>query len=254
MMFNYTIKYFDLIYNPSKILALPNSSQQNVLKAMTALSKYLGIYDSYKEQLKRYGIKWSNKDTAFNSFLAIFNHKHDTLGAYIESIQPTLYNNEKLFLRFLTISGLRTSVAISSFNMIIELSKEGNLADYYNKENSTLQHFKYKQFRRITKNAFITICPNSLINEISQSQLVTYDAIRCKIHRKHLRMRLKELRSYHNSYLRKNGIISELVDILAGRVPSTVFARHYLGADMKTLAINTLPILEELEKSLIPQH
>ena len=50
-----------------------------------------------------------------------------------------------------------------------------------------------------------------------------------KARQKHVKLRLKELRSYHNSYLRKkNGIISELVDVLAGRVPKSVFVRHYL--------------------------
>jgi len=60
----------------------------------------------------------------------------------------------------------------------------------------------------------------------------------------------QELRSYHNSYLRKNGIISELVDVLAGRVPKTVFARHYLGEEMKALSNQVLAIEKTLENSL----
>jgi len=64
-------------------------------------------------------------------------------------------------------------------------------------------------------------------------------------------MRFKELRSYHNSYLRKQGIISELVDVLAGRVPKTVFARHYLGEDMKDFSKQVLEMENNLEKSLL---
>jgi intergrase/recombinase len=69
--------------------------------------------------------------------------------------------------------------------------------------------------------------------------------------RKHMPLRFKELRSYQNSYLRKNGLISELVDILAGRVPKSVFTRHYLGQDMKVFGTTVLEITESLEKTLI---
>jgi intergrase/recombinase len=59
-----------------------------------------------------------------------------------------------------------------------------------------------------------------------------------------------EFRSYHNSYLRKNGIITELVDVLAGRVPKSVSCGHYLGMDMKSLSNQVLSITAKLEESL----
>ena len=68
--------------------------------------------------------------------------------------------------------------------------------------------------------------------------------------RKHIRLKLKEFRLYHNSYLRKNGIITELVDVLAGRVPKSVFCRHYLGMDMKSYNNQVLSITAKLEESL----
>ena len=67
-----------------------------------------------------------------------------------------------------------------------------------------------------------------MITEIDSSQPVSYNTIHCRLMRKSIPLRFKEPRSYQNSYLRKNGLISELVDILAGRVPKSVFARHYL--------------------------
>jgi hypothetical protein len=91
------IKYSECLENPSKLLSFPASQQSNILKAMVCLSKYLGCYEEYKAKLKSYDIKWSNEDTAFNGFLAIFNHKHDTLPDYIKEIQPLLHDNEKLF-------------------------------------------------------------------------------------------------------------------------------------------------------------
>jgi hypothetical protein len=249
--FNNGIKYSECLENPSKMLSLSVSRRHNVLRAMVCLSKFLGFYEEYKVKLKSYGIKWSNEDTAFNGFLAIFNHKHDTLPQYIKDILPILHDNERLFLRFLAVSGLRKSEAITSFNMIIDFHNKGILKEYFNEELSVLEHFKYKVFLRGTKNAYISFVSREIINQICQSQPVTYNAIHCRFLRRKIKLRLKDLRSYHNSYLRKNGLISELVDVLAGRVPKTVFCRHYLGEDIKAFGATVLEIEANLEKTLL---
>jgi intergrase/recombinase len=218
---------------------------------MVCLSKYLGCYEEYKAKLKSYDIKWSNEDTAFNGFLAIFNHKHDTLPDYIKEIQPLLHDNEKLFLRFLAITGLRKSEGLHSFNMIIDLNSEGKLSEYYNQELQVLEHFKYgKVFLRGTKNAYISFVSKEMIDQICNSEPVTYNAIHCRFMRKNIKLRLKELRSYNNTYMRKNGVLSELVDVLAGRVPKTVFCRHYLAETMKAFSNQVLSIQRNLESTL----
>jgi len=124
-------------------------------------------------------------------------------------------------------------------------------SEYYNSELSVLEHYKYKVFLRGTKNAYISFVPKELIEEVCQSQKISYYAFHSKLNRKHIPLRFKELRAYHNSYLRKQGIISEIVDVLAGRVPKSVFARHYLGEDMKTFSNQVLVIERDLEKSLL---
>ena len=128
---------------------------------------------------------------------------------------------------------------------------DGKLGDYYNPELSVLEHYKYKVFLRGTKNAYISFAPKELIDQICLSQKISYYAFHSRLNRKKIPLRFKELRSYHNSYLRKQGIISELVDVLAGRVPKTVFARHYLGEDMKTFSNQVLEIEMSLEKTLL---
>jgi intergrase/recombinase len=110
-----------------------------------------------------------------------------------------------------------------------------------------------KLFLRGTKNAFISVVSKAMITEIANSQPVSYNAIHCRLMRKKIPSRLKELRSYQNSYLRKNGIISELVDVIAGRVPKSVFTRHYLGQDMKAFGNVVLGIEDNLENSLLSE-
>jgi hypothetical protein len=253
-MFGYTTKYYECLSNPQKLNEIPASIKANVLKAMIALSKYLGIYEDYKAKLKSHGIKWSSQDTAFSGFLSIFNKQHDTLGPYVKQIEPILHVNERLLLRFLATTGLRRTEGLTSFNMIIRLNAEGKLCEYYNSDLQVLEHFKYgKAFLRGTKNCYISFAPKALIDQISISQPVSSYAINSRLDRKHIKLRLKELRSYHNSYLRKKGIISELVDVLAGRVPKSVFARHYLGEDMKVFSSQVLAIEGNLLETLLNQ-
>ena len=242
----------DFLENPTKLQSLKSSVKPNALKSMVCLSKYMGCYEDYKAKLKSYGIKWTSEDTAFNGFLSIFSKQHDTLGPWIKQIQPILNDNERQYLRLLAITGLRKTEGINSFNLIIELNSKGKLCEYYNAELSVLEHFKYgKLFLRGTKNCYISFVPKALIDEICNSQPVSYYAMHSRLDRKHIKLRLKELRSYHNSYLRKNGIISELVDVLAGRVPKSVFARHYLGQDMRAFGILVIGLEESLEKTLV---
>jgi hypothetical protein len=240
----------DFLDNPSKMLALKPSVRPNALKSMVCLSKYLGCYEEYKVKLKSYGIKWTSEDTAFNGFLSIFSKKHDTLGPWIKQIQPLISDSEKLFLRFLAVTGLRRTEAINSFNMVIDLNSNGKLGEYYNIELNVLEHYKYKVFLRGTKNTYISFVSKELVDQICLSQKISYYAFHSRLNRKHIPLRFKELRSYHNSYLRKQGIISELVDVLAGRVPKTVFARHYLGEDMKTFSSQVLEIEANLMETL----
>jgi hypothetical protein len=179
------------------MLSLTSSVRRNALKSMVCLSKYVGCYESYKSKLKSYGIKWSNEDTAFNGFLSIFSKQHDTLGAWVKQIQPLISDSEKLFLRFLAITGLRRTEAITSFNMVIDLNANGKLGEYYNPELNVLEHYKYKVFLRGTKNAYISFVPKELIEQICLSQKISYYAFHSRLNRKQIPLRFKEFRSYH---------------------------------------------------------
>jgi hypothetical protein len=244
-------RHFDCLLDASKLLSIAETNRMNVLKALVALSKYIGVYDEFKLSLKRYDIKWSNGDNSFNSFLRIFNHKHDTLPAYLREIQPHLKNNEKIYLKFLALTGLRVVEAMMSFNKIIELYSDGKLDDYYNKDMQVLEHFKFKEiFIRGTKNAYISFVNRELVKEICRCKPVTYQAVYKQLLKKKLKMRLKELRSFNNTFLYKNGLLSEVVDICAGRIPKSVFIRHYFSADMEELSKQVLTIQEGLEEAL----
>jgi hypothetical protein len=246
-------KHYDCLENPQKLNEIPVSNRSNILKTMVNLAKFLGTYENYKAKLKQHGIHWVNNDNSFNSFLRIVNNNHSNLGTWYKNAQNILRDNEKLWLRFNLLTGLRKQESVNCFNLILQLFKDGKLMEYYNQELGVLEHFKHGDlFLRHTKNCYISIVAEELVNEVSNSQPVTYSAIRKRLTRKKQPLRIKELRSYFATYLRNHGILAEYVDLVQGRIPKSVFARHYLKVeDLKALATQVLALTGNLEESLL---
>jgi intergrase/recombinase len=220
---------------------------------MVNLAKYLGCYEEFKVRLRNHGVKWVNQDDSFNSFLRIVNNNHSNLGEWYGTAQDILRDNEKLWSKFTLLTGLRKQESINSFNLIVELSEQNRLSEYYNSELEILEHFKYADlFLRATKKVYISIASRELISEIVHSQPMSYSAIRKRLTRNNQHLRFKELRSYYATYLRKHGVLAEYIDLLQGRIPKSVFARHYLKVeDVKKLVLQVLAKTENLEKTLI---
>jgi intergrase/recombinase len=108
-------------------------------------------------------------------------------------------------------------------------------------------------FFRKTKMVYISIVTKALVSEIANSSKVSYGAIRKRLTRNKQNLRIKELRSFYATYLRKSGVISELIDLLQGRIPKSVFARHYLKVeDVKELVCTLNAITRNLEEDLVP--
>jgi intergrase/recombinase len=101
-------------------------------------------------------------------------------------------------------------------------------------------HFKYpKLFLRGKKNVYISFISENLINKIASSQPLTYATIRKRLNRYKLKMRLSELRDYYGSYLLQHNILEQEVNLLQGRIPVSVFIRHYWSPKLKELANRT---------------
>lgn len=82
------------------------------------------------------------------------------------------------------------------------------------------------------------------------SKPVSYPAMHCILFRNRINLRIKELRSYYASFMVRQGIISKEVDLLQGRVPKSVFVRHYLKENPKEPRDRTLKAIKQLEKTI----
>ncbi len=244
----YAKRYYNILEtgNIGQLNAVPPTCRAEVTKSLIVISKYIGCYEQFKSALKSYGIKNARPDV-FAAFIRIYNNTNSNLDEWFAKVKPILTPDENLLLKFLRLTGLRCSEGIESFNLIIKLSKQQKLNEYLNAETGILEHFRYKEkFLRCTKNAFISIVPESLISEVVRSQPVTYAAIIKKLQRRKIPTRTSELRDYYGTFMIRHGLVAQEADLLCGRIPPSIFVRHYFSPAIKELKERTLNAVEEM--------
>ena len=245
-VYSYAKKYAELVDNPSIVETFSGSKKNSVLKSLVALSKFYGFYPEFKQRIEDYGIKYS-RISSIDSFFRIFNNNNKDILVWYQKATSVLDDDCSTYLKFLLMSGLRPSEGIESFNLV-----RTRLEEYYNVEFGTLEHFRFKDmFLRNTKNVFITIVPEALIQEIAEKEKVTSPMVTKKLQRNGLRIRLNNLRDYYATFMVRNGLIKEEVDLLQGRIGKSIFVRHYWSPAIKELKQRVLKALKELESNIL---
>jgi hypothetical protein len=205
----------------------------------------LGCYDLWKSIIERHQLKWSNED-AVQVFQNITNADHDfsSMVKWLKDALTKLPQSYGNILLFNALTGLRPEEAIQSIKI---LHKE---SDNYLKDNTVLEHYKYPSiFIRRTKKAYISIVNDTILGLARQAGDHSYNALRLSIKRKRLDMNMAFCRKIFATHLRNNGIEQELIDLLQGRTPKSVFARHYFRPDFNHRGI--IECLISLHKFLI---
>jgi intergrase/recombinase len=231
---------------------LPDSIRNNAIKSLIVLSKYLGVYENFRSKLKNHGIKTKNQDS-FTSFLRILNvnNNSNNILEWYKTAISNVRNNEKTLLKYLLFSGIRKEEAIKSFNKIIELHKLNRLNEYYDTNLNCLMHFRYpKEFIRKTKNCFITFINIDLLNEIANSEPVSYQALIKRLRRKGIKCRINELRDFYGTYLLQHQILEAEINLCQGRIPPSIFIKHYWSPKLSELRDRIFKALENLDKSI----
>jgi hypothetical protein len=248
----YAKKYSHCLVNHdfTEIRDLKDTVRPNALKALSCLSKYLGIYQDFKLLMKNYRLKWSGRKAEDIIIDRITKTRNpDELFEWIRSVKkvrPTL----SVFMDFMAATGLRLVEAVNSYNLIIKLNNENCLSDYYNAEQEILEHFRFKEiFFRHSKKAFISFVPEKMIHEISAKKTLTsVIAVQNLVRKKKLRLRFSDIRETHGTratkYLKDNEI-----DFLHGRVTSSIFMKNYFNPslieDLKTRAYLVINEIQE---------
>ncbi|MEM3714327.1 MAG: integrase [Nitrososphaeria archaeon] len=247
-MFNNALKYYRLLDDGFDLLhTFSKDKCRHVLSALANLSKFCGCYDRFKLLKEKSGLKWGHENS-FEAFLRIYKSNNDALKWALrlkESIPYYYY----FPICFLALTGLRPIEAINSLNLV---SAKG-LEDYYNPEVGVLEHFRFPSvFLRGTKNAFISIISDSLLEKLGKWHYsITYNMLRLALKRRNYNLQLQELRIYYATYLRQKGIPKESIDFIQGRISKDVFVRFYYKPHIIQLKKQVLEVIAQLEDQLL---
>lgn len=158
---------------------------------------------------------------------------------------PVSYSNVLLFC---TLTGLRANECFEDIRLI---KNPESFKTYHKEEKQTQEHFRFPDlFIRRTKAAYISLVTPEFLNIARNTTIspcnymkVMYIVVRSK----KLKMNMYYCRKIFASYLRQSaGIESEIIDLLQGRIPNTVFAKHYFRPNLQQYY--TKKILDALEK------
>jgi len=232
--------------NLRELDSLSKSNRSNALKALIALSRYLGCYRQFKSRISDYGLKWETQNS-MEAFLRIMNTKTDLMD-WVGRCLTSLDESESTFIRFAMVSGLRKGEAINSFNLIVDLSQKGIILGYLNAESGALEHFRFeKTFIRGSKNVFFSFLPPDLIEWVAKCRPISYPKLRKDLKKHGLNIRINELRDNYATFMIHHGLIREEVDLLQGRVGRSIFMRHYFSPAINDLKDRVLRACSELE-------
>ena len=211
-------------------LAMLNDCQRvHALKALTSLSKFLGVCEDWRRLVRSYGLKCTDR----NSDDLIIGRLTKAVNAddifewirRVKSCAPELSD----FMDLLAATGLRLNEAVECHNLIIDLAPQGRLDSYYKADRRVLEHFRFKEtFLRGSKKVFISFVPSELVGRISCGGKLEYGRVQKLATNRVGRQRFADVRELHGTLMTKWLRESE-IDFLHGRVSSGVFMRNYFN-------------------------
>jgi len=191
------------------------------MAALSALSNLTGSKHIWKDIVSRYDLKWKGRNDIGDLVGLLYANSFDDmvmeLKASLESV-PADYSS---YFTFDLLVGLRASESVRGVNMLRMNPK------YLNQEMKVLEHFRYPtQFIRNTKKCFISVVDEETLEIARATRSLDYQGIRSEFRRRNLPFRMRYCCKLFATYMRKH-VDVELVDLLQGRVPSSIFARYY---------------------------
>jgi intergrase/recombinase len=238
------LKYQDVLTTgkAGKLLSLTDNVRRQAMRALSHLARYNGVYQQWRMIIQQHGLRWRKTEDRFDFF-----EKEDfnEMIEYIKQTVKILPKHQANTFILATLLGLRADETCKAISLLKQDSQ-----GYYNCELGILEHYKFKQvFIRRTKKAYISLVDQETL-DLARQSCESYQAIRSYLKRRKQPMMLKYARKIFGTWLRQNGVESEFVDILQGRTPASVFARHYYRPDFDKNAVKVKRLIAELREKI----
>jgi intergrase/recombinase len=250
--YNYSIKHQKYLLNLNTISDLMTFSPDkrlHIMKALSSLSKFLGYSDVWQQAIKRHKIRWSTGNNSLVVFDKIVNQtNYSGMLEWIKKAISVLPESDANLILFHTLVGLRPNESFKAIHIL-----HNNLDAYWNKDKDILEHYKFpSEFIRRTKNVYISVVNQSIVNiALRCSTKTNYNSLKLSLKRRNIEMNMYYCRKVFATYLRNKGIEPEIIDLLQGRISSSVFVNHYYRPDINEIITRRIrPVLDELRKEL----
>ncbi|WP_158385366.1 integrase [Candidatus Nitrososphaera evergladensis] len=225
-----------------KLLTVSADVRRQSMRALSHLARYNGVYQQWRMIIQQHGLRWRKTEDKFDFF------EKESITEMIEYIKQTikiLPKDQANTFILATVLGLRADEVCKAAGLL----KQG-AQDYYDEDKGILEHYKFKElFIRRTKKAYISLVDTEML-ELARQSCDSYQAIRSYLKRRDHPMQLNYGRKIFGTWLRQNGIESEFVDLLQGRTPKSVFARHYYRPDFAVNAAKVRKLVDELQEKV----
>ncbi len=216
--------------NLSDIGLMSHGKRRMIMTSLSNLCKFLGKYEDWKRLVHAYQLKWSDrsKDEIIIERLAKVKDVDDVFN-WIRQVKAVRSDFSDL-LDLMAYTGMRMLEAVESYNLIIQLHKQGRLNEYYDGEKEVLEHYKFKErFLRKSKKVFVSFVPKSLVMHIAEhGKPLNKHGVCSAIQRYGLPLRFGDIREVYGTIMSKH--LSEIeVNFLHGRIGSSVFMSNYFN-------------------------
>jgi hypothetical protein len=255
--FSYSTKYCQILLNEdaSSLVVLSFDKRMHIMKALATLSKFLGCYDQWKKIVGNYQLRWSDNGSggATSKGLEIFhniygNSNYQEMIIQLKDACFKLGQKYSSVLLYCTLTGLRPAEACVSIRLLKERKE-----DYLTKDLKVLEHFRFPEvFMRRTKNAYFSITFEKLLEIINHLEPISYNSLRLALRRQSIKLNISICRKIFATFLRSEGIETEMVDLLQGRIAKSVFVRHYYRPDSSKFDLISVK-LTKLHELIIPK-
>ena len=226
--------------------------RRHTLRALAALSKFLGMHEEFTELRKRYGIKWDKGCSSKLLIKRLTSGIEDNISEWINQAIKVLDDSQRILLRYLIFTGVRVEEACNTWSLIHRLGY-GRLHEYYNEKLNALEHYKYpKLFLRGTKNLYVSFVTPELLEEIlrGKRQRITWWILSSTLRKHNLPSRFSDIRELWATKMTRY-LSQPEIDFLQGRISQSVFLKHYFNPsllkDIRDRAIKgAYKLLEEI--------
>jgi hypothetical protein len=225
-------------------MGLSDCKRRHAMGALAALANFTGTKDDWKGIVSRFNLKWNGHNDLGDLVGLLYANRFDEmvkeLRASLETV-PADYGN---YFKFNVLVGLRPSETVMAVNML------RTTPSYLNKEIGVLEHFRYPgQFIRNTKKCFVSVVDDETLEIAKSTRSLDYQGIRSEFRRRKVAFAMRYCRKLFATFMRRH-MDTELVDLLQGRVPTSIFAKYYNRPNYLDELVKVRSYLPELRKLL----